>query len=289
MEATFQYLVNGLLAGGVYALVAVGIVLVYKSTAVFNFAVGQMLMFGAFFVLTLTDVGLSIWISIALALALGAIMGLLIERLAMRPLIGQPLVSAVLATLALSYVLDALAKLIWGPRAAALPQFLPRASVEVGGVVFAHELLWCFGGAMLIYLILVIFYQRTNIGLSMRAVAESHQVAEARGIRIRSIFGWTWAIAGIAATAGGILLGYRVGVTQTLSVVALKAFPVVLFGGLDSVPGVLVAGLIVGVLESLAGGFIGTWLMETTPYVILLLVLIFRPYGILGLRRIERI
>lgn len=289
MEAILQYIINGAMMGGVYALLAIGIVLVYKSTAVFNFAIGQMLMLGAFFLWTFNNLGLPVWASLVLSLASGALMGLLIERFAMRPLIGQPLISAVLATLALSYILDAISKLIWGASSESLPEFLPGTSLQLGNVIFAHDLLWVFGIGMVVFIVLITFYQRTRTGLSMRAVAENHRVAEARGIRIRNIFSLTWAIAGMVAVTGGMLLGYRLGVTQFLAVIGLKAFPVVLFGGLDSVPGCLIAGLIVGVVENLAGGLIGTWLMEATPYVILLLVLIFKPYGLFGLMRIERI
>jgi len=289
MELVLQYIVNGLMNGGLYALLAVGIVLVYKSTAVFNFAMGQMLMLGAFFLWSFTNLGLPIWVSIILCLVCGALMGLLIERFTMRPLIGQPLISAVLATLALSYILDALSKLVWGAASESLPKFLPGESIKVGNIVFAHDLLWVAGIAIISVLLLLAFYQRTRTGLSMRAVAESHKVAEARGIKIRNIFSVTWAFAGVIAVIGGMLLGYRLGVTQFLSIISLKAFPVVLFGGMDSIPGVLVAGLIVGVLESLAGGLIGTWLMGSMPYIVLLLALIFRPYGLFGLSRIERI
>lgn len=289
MEAILQYIVIGLMNGGLYALLAMGIVLVYKSTAVFNFAVGQMLMLGAFFLWSFTNLGLPIWIGIPLCLACGALLGLLIERFTMRPLIGQPLISAVLATLALSYILDALSKLVWGSASESLPKFLPGKSIQIGNIVFAHDLLWVFAIAVTAVLLLFVFYQRTRIGLSMRAVAESHKVAEARGIRIRNIFSVTWVLAGIVAVVGGILLGYRLGVTQFLSIIGLKAFPVVLFGGMDSIPGVLVAGLIVGVLESLAGGLIGSWLMGAMPYIVLLLALIFKPYGLFGLSRIERI
>jgi branched-chain amino acid transport system permease protein len=289
MESILQYIVIGLMNGGLYAFLAVGIVLVYKSTAVFNFAMGQMLMLGAFFLWSFTSLGLPIWISILLCLACGALMGLLIERFTMRPLIGQPLISAVLATLALSYILDALSKLVWGAASESLPKFLPGKSIQIGNIVFAHDLLWVFAIALAAVLLLFVFYQRTRIGLSMRAVAESHKVAEARGIRIRNIFSVTWALAGIVAVAGGMLLGYRLGVTQFLSIIGLKAFPVVLFGGMDSIPGVLVAGLIVGVLESLAGGLVGSWLMGSMPYIVLLLALIFKPYGLFGLSRIERI
>ncbi len=290
MEEVLQYIANGLMVGGVYALIALGIVLVYKSTSVFNFAIGQMMMFGAFFFWMCTEqFGLPIWVSLLLGLVGTVIVGLLIERFTLRPLIGQPLLSAVLVTLALVYFLNGVAMGIWGAYPQALPEFLPGAPVSVGGVVFAHDMLWSFFLAMAIFVLLLLFYQRTRVGLAMRATAESHQVAQARGINVRTIFSLSWALCGLIAAVGGMLIAYRLGVSQFLSLVGLKAFPAVMFGGLDSIAGALIGGLTVGVLENLAGGLIAPWMMEITPYIILLLVLIFRPEGLFGLKRIERI
>lgn len=290
MEEVLQYIANGLMVGGVYALIALGIVLVYKSTSVFNFAIGQMMMFGAFFFWMCTEqFGLPIWVSLLLGLVGTVIVGLLIERFTLRPLIGQPLLSAVLVTLALVYFLNGVAMGIWGAYPQALPEFLPGAPVSVGGVVFAHDLLWSFFLAMAIFVLLLLFYQRTRVGLAMRATAESHEIAQARGINVRTIFSLSWAICGVVAAVAGMLIAYRLGVSQFLSLVGLKAFPAVMFGGLDSIAGALIGGLTVGVLENLAGGLIAPWMMEITPYIILLLVLIFRPEGLFGLKRIERI
>ena len=290
MEEVLQYIANGLMVGGVYALIALGIVLVYKSTSVFNFAIGQMMMFGAFFFWMCTEqFGLPIWVSLLLGLVGTVIVGLLIERFTLRPLIGQPLLSAVLVTLALVYFLNGVAMGIWGAYPQALPEFLPGAPVSVGGVVFAHDMLWSFFLAMAIFVLLLLFYQRTRVGLAMRATAESHEIAQARGINVRTIFSLSWAICGVVAAVAGMLIAYRLGVSQFLSLVGLKAFPAVMFGGLDSIAGALIGGLTVGVLENLAGGLIAPWMMEITPYIILLLVLIFRPEGLFGLKRIERI
>ncbi len=290
MEPVFQYIANGLMVGGVYALIALGIVLIYKSTSVFNFAIGQMMMFGAFFFWMCDErFGLPIWASLLLALAGGLVLALLIERFTLRPLIGQPLLSAVLVTLALAYLLNGVAMGIWGAYQQRLPEFLPGAPVSIGGIVFSHDLVWSFFLAMAVFVLLFLFYQRTRVGLAMRATAESHQVAQARGINVRAIFSVSWALCGVIAAVGGILLGYRLGVSQFLSLVGLKAFPAVLFGGLDSIAGALIGGVTVGVLENLAGGLIAPWMMEITPYIILLLVLIFRPEGLFGLKRIERI
>jgi len=290
MEALLQYIANGLMVGGIYALIALGIVLIYKSTGVFNFAIGQMMMFGAFFFWMSTDrFGLPIWTGLLLSLIGSVIVGLLIERFTLRPLIGQPLLSSVLVTLALVYFLNGVAMGIWGAYQYKVAEFLPGAPVSVGGVVFSHDLLWSFFLAMVLFVLLYLFYQRTRMGLAMRATAESHQIAQARGINVRTIFSLSWALCGLIAAVCGMLLAYRLGVSQFLSLIGLKAFPAVLFGGLDSIGGALIGGLTVGLLENLAGGLIAPWLMEITPYIILLLVLIFRPEGLFGLKRIERI
>lgn len=290
MEAVLQYLANGLMAGGVYALIALGIVIVYKSTSIFNFAAGHMMMFGAFFCWTFIErFGLPVWAGILLSLIGGAALGLLIERLTLRRLIGQPILSSIMMTLAVAYLLSGQALLIFGSYQRPLPRFLPGEPVSVGGIVFSNDLLWTFFLAMAIFGLVALFYRRTRVGLAMRATAESHQVAQARGINVRNVFGLTWALAGMVAVAGGILLGYRLGVSQFLSSIGLKAFPAVLFGGIESIPGAIIGGLVIGVLENLAGGLIDPWLMEITPYVVLLLVLVFLPQGLFGLRRIERI
>jgi branched-chain amino acid transport system permease protein len=289
MQTVLQYIANGIMVGGVYALSALGIVLVYKSTSVFNFAIGQMMMLGAFFLWTCVEVfHMPLWLSFIVAVTAGVMLGMLIERLTLRPLIGQPLLSAVLATLALSYFLNGITIGIWGAYQQKLPEFISGA-ITVGGVVFSNDLLWSFIIAMVLFVLLSVLYQKTKMGLLMRATAESHQVAQARGIKVRAIFSWSWALCGFVAAVGGMLLALRLGVSQYIALVGLQAFPAVLFGGLESIPGAIVGGLVVGLLQNLTGGLIAPWLMETTPYVILLLVLIFRPEGLFGEKRIERI
>lgn len=290
MQELLQYIANGLMVGGIYALIALGIVLVYKSTGIFNFIIGQMMMFGAFFFWMFTaQFHWPIVISLLLAIAASGAVGLLVERLTLRPLIGQPLLSSVLVTLALVYLLNGVAMGIWGAYQHSLPDFLPGAPVTIGGIIFAHDLLWSFFLAIAVFLILFVFYQRTRIGLAMRATADSHQIAQARGIDVRHIFALSWALCGVIAGIGGMLLAYRLGVSQFLALVGLKAFPAVLFGGLDSITGALVGGLTVGVLENLAGGLIDPWMSEITPYIVLLLILIVKPDGLFGVKRIERI
>lgn len=290
MEAGLQYVATGLMVGGVYALVALAIVLIYKATGIFNFAVGNIMMFGAFVCWSfMAQLGMNPWLALVLAVLAGAILGWVVDRFAMRPLIGQPILAPVMVTLALAYLFDGLVVLIWGGNVRSFPNFLPGERIYLGPAVVSSDLLWAFVVGLLVFGILVLVFQRSRVGLAMRATAESHLVARARGIKIERIFGIIWAISAAMATLAGVFLAARMGLEVTISVVGLKAFPAVIFGGMESVLGALIGGITVGLLENLAGGFISTWFMDVTPYIVLLLVLIIRPEGLFGQKRIERI
>ncbi len=290
MEAGLQYVATGLMVGGVYALVALAIVLIYKATGIFNFAVGNIMMFGAFVCWSfMAQLGMNPWLALMLAVLAGAILGWVVDRFAMRPLIGQPILAPVMVTLALAYLFDGLVVLIWGGNVRSFPNFLPGERIYLGPAVVSSDLLWAFVVGLLVFGILVLVFQRSRVGLAMRATAESHLVARARGIKIERIFGIIWAISAAMATLAGVFLAARMGLEVTISVVGLKACPAVIFGGMESVLGALIGGITVGLLENLAGGFISTWFMDVTPYIVLLLVLIIRPEGLFGQKRIERI
>lgn len=285
-----QYFVNGLMVGGLYALVALSIVLIVKATAVFNFAIGHLMMFGGLFCWTfMVLLGLPIWLSILLALALAAIIGALIQRLALHPLIGQPPMASLMVTISLMYLLLGLAIMIWRGSIMGLPSFVSIEPMVFGELTISRLFLASFIICMVVFGLLVAIFRYTKIGLHMRATAEDHQVARARGIKVDNVMLITWVIAAIVAAVAGILLGLRVGVGPPMTMIALKAFPAVLVGGIDSIPGALIGGLLVGILEQLAGGLITPALMDIAPYIVLLIVLIFMPYGLFGLRRIERI
>lgn len=284
-----QFLANGFMTGGVYALIALSLVMVLKATGIFNFAIGELLVIGGFLCWTFVEIGLNPWLSVVIGLAIAAIVGLLIERLALRPLIGQPILAPIMVTLALAYLIKGVVLLAWGGQLQTFPRFLPGSPVWLGDVVLSHELVWCFFIAMFIFGLFVWFFQRTRIGLAMRATAEGHQVAQARGIPVRQVFAITWAIGAMIACAGGFLVGYKIGLDVPLAGVGLKAFPAVLFGGLDSIPGAIIGGLAVGIIEALVGGLVQPTLGAVSPFIVLLLVLIVRPDGLFGLRRIERI
>ncbi|MEW6232465.1 MAG: branched-chain amino acid ABC transporter permease [Chloroflexota bacterium] len=290
MTNLLQFLLTGILVGGVYALIALGLVLIYKSSRVFNFAQGDLVMLGGFVTWTLVArLGLPLWASLPVALALAWVAGLLVERLALRPLIGQPILAAVMVTLALSYFFKGFTILLWSADRRVFPEFFPTAPVKLGEIVLSQHLLWTFVVSVLAFGLLTIFFWRTKAGLLMRAAAEDHQVAQSMGISVKGVFAFTWSIAAMVATLGGLLLGSINGVDPTLGAIGLKAFPAVLVGGLESIPGALIGGLTVGIVEGLAAGFIDPSLGEIAPFLVLLLILLFKPQGLFGLKRIERV
>ncbi len=290
MTTFIQYLSTGLLIGGIYALIALGLVLIYKSSGVFNFAQGDLVMLGGFVMWTLlTEFGLPLWVALPIGLAVAWVAGLLVERLALRPLIGQPILSTVMITLALSYFLKGLCILIWSANRKIFPELIGTTPVMMGDVILSRQLLWSFGISIIAFVILAFFFQRSKSGLLMRATAEDHQVAQSMGISVKRIFALTWSIAAMVATLGGLLLGSINGVDPTLGIIGMKAFPAVLVGGLDSVPGALVGGLIVGIVEGLTAGFIDPAPAEIAPFIVLLVILVIKPDGLFGLKRIERV
>lgn len=296
-----QFLVTGLLTGGIYSLVALGLVLIYKSSQIFNFAQGHLLMFSAFITWSLmVQQGWPIWVAILGGATVAVLLGVLIERLALRPLIGQPILATIMMTLALSQIIQGVTILVFGGARQVFPEIFPLKPVIIplGGdmrVVLKVALLWGFGLAMAGVAIFALFFRFTRVGLAMRAAAEDHQLAQSVGLKVRRIFAAAWAIAGVIGLVGGVIIGSISGVEPTLAGIGLKAFPAVLFGGLESIPGAIVGGLLIGVIENLVGGLPANQAIRATnpaeiaPYVILLLVLLFKPDGLFGLKRIERI
>jgi branched-chain amino acid transport system permease protein len=299
-----QFATTGLLAGGPIALTALGLVLIFKSSYIFNFAQGQLLLMGALVTWWFAvEVGLPLWMAIILALILSALLGLAIERLALRPMTGQPLLSIILMTLALSQVLQGMALLLFGgvqrnfPQifAAGKPYRITTPFVYNGNpivVILKQNLTWSFVIAVLGVLIIGAFFRFTKTGLAMRGTSEDHELAQSIGVNIHRVFGLSWALAGIVATVAGILLATSSGLDLSLSVVVLAAFPAVLLGGLESIPGTIVGGLIIGLSQGLVAASriaVVRNAAEIMPYVVLLIVLIIRPEGLFGQKRIERI
>jgi len=286
--------VSGMLFGGLYALVAMGIVLVFKATHVISLAHGQLLAFGAlFFWLPFVGLGLPLWLSLLLCLVLSALLGLVVERFTLRPLIGQPLFSAFLMTFAIFFVLDGIFQLILKGQSWTYPAFLPKGTINIGGINLSVADLVSFAIALVIFFLILVIFQYTRIGLGMRATAEEHQLAQSVGINVRTIFSMVWLLSAVAAAFAGIAIARVMDIYYPLPWIAVKGLIVAIVGGLDSIPGAFVAGLLLGFLENVAAGYldpiVGGGIKDVAAYVLLLFILVVKPYGLLGLVRIERI
>ena len=303
-----QAIVNGFLNGATIGLIALGVVLIYKSSEIFNFAQGHMLMMGAFITWWFAGAhengaelfNLPLGLAILAAFAVAFLVGFVIERFALRPMSGQPLLSIILMTLGLAQLLEGLASIAFGvqPRTNFPAPFPRTESVAIpfplafNGVIFVQKtLIAVFVVAILGSVLFGLFFKFTRVGLAMRAAAEDHELARSAGINVSRMFGLSWAIAGVIATAGGVLLAMLNGASLNLSTVVLVAFPAILLGGLESLPGAIVGGIAVGLAQEFVevSKFIDIRnSSEIAPYVLLLIVLVIRPQGLFGQKRIER-
>lgn len=284
---------NGVLIGLMYALIALGFVLVYKATDAINFAQGELVMIAGFVV----AVALAARAVPALAIALGVVgmagFGFAVERLVLRPMIGRPVVAMIMATIGLAAVLRGAGPLLWGAETKALPLPVPDEPVALGPLLVPP--VYLAGGAVSLLFLAAFgwFFLRSRPGIAMRAVADDQQVAMAMGIHVERYFALAWAMTGVVSALGGVLWGSLLGVDVHLALVGLKVFPVVILGGLDSIPGAVLGGLIVGVVENVAAGYVDPWVgggtKDFAPYVLMILALMIRPYGIFGKRIIERV
>jgi branched-chain amino acid transport system permease protein len=295
MDFFLQLVINGLVVGSIYALVAMGFVIIYKSTSVLNFAQGEFLLLGAYVSLALlTRWHVPFWATVVLTLGFAVALGLAIERLILRPMIGEPVVSVIMVTLGLSSILRAVVQGVWGTDTRPYPEIFPSAPVRIGPVPVSRAYAWSLGCVVVLLVAFSLFFKRSRFGIAMRATAFSQQVALSMGISVRHMFALAWAIAAVVSAIGGILLGaVRTGVDQSLALIGLKVLPVVILGGLDSVLGAIVGGLLIGVLENLAGGYLdplfGGGVKEVAPFVILVSILMLKPYGLFGKVHIERV
>ena len=294
MTEFLQLISMGLMEGGLYALLAVSIVLVYKSTQVASLAHGQILAFGAIFLYVFYGaMGLPFIIAILLAFVATGIMGLVIERATMRPLIGQPLFASFLVTFAVFMFFDGVFQLIIKGGSLSIPPFLPKGVLILGGIKVPMGQLSTFIAALVLFGALGILFRYTKIGLGLRASSEDHQLAQSTGISVKQIFTIIWIISSVVACVAGIATASITDIYYTLPQMGIKGLIVALFGGLESIPGALIGGLLLGVLEYVSAGYLdpilGGGVKEVAAYVMLLLILLIRPYGLFGLVRIERI
>jgi len=293
----FEVLIGGLLSGVMYSLVALGFVLIYKASGVFNFAQGTLVFFAALTFVGLTEHGLSFGAALVVTLAVMVIAGLLIERLVLRPLVNQPQISLFMATIGLSFFIEGLAQLVWGASVRGLDLGIQDEPItqlsDALGINVSKFDLAAAGIAAVLVAALGLFFSRTRIGRALRAVADDHQAALAVGIPLQQIWAIVWAVAGFVALVAGLLWGARNGVQFALTFVALKALPVLILGGFDSIPGAIVGGLIIGATEKLAevylGPYVGGGIEGWFPYVLALLFLLVRPEGLFGEKIIRRI
>ena len=293
----FEVLIGGLLSGVMYALVALGFVLIYKASGVFNFAQGSMLFFAALTCVSLTEFGWPLWVAIAASAVIMWVLGLAIERVVLRPLVNQPEISLFMATIGLSFFIEGLAQLLWGAEVKRLDIGIEDVPLEslmnsFNILVSKFEVIAALVCALLVTA-LALFFSRTKVGRALRAVADDHQAALAVGIPLQQIWGIVWGVAGFVALVAGLLWGARNGVQFSLTFVALKALPVLILGGFTSVPGAIVGGLIIGASEKLAevyiGPFVGGGIEGWFPYVLALMFLLVRPEGLFGEKIIRRI
>ena len=297
MSFFFEVLIGGLLSGVMYSLVALGFVLIYKASGVFNFAQGALVFFAALTFVGLQELKLPFWLALPATLAVMVLLALVIERVVLRPLVNQPQITLFMATIGLAFFIEGLAQMMWGANVRGLDLGLQDEPIQwisdTSGMNISKFDLAAAGVAAVLVAALAVFFNRTRIGRALRAVADDHQAALAVGIPLRQIWTIVWGVAGAVALVAGLLWGARNGVQYALTFVALKALPVLILGGFESVPGAIVGGLIIGASEKLAevyiGPYVGGGIEGWFPYVLALVFLLVRPEGLFGEKIIRRI
>lgn len=293
MGEFIQYMIIGISVGMVYGLIALGVVLIWKSTAVFNFAHGDVVVIGGYAMWTLyVYLGINVWIAIALSIVIAISLGFLIQ-LCFRPLIGEQHMTMIILTFGLAFLLKSIYLMGWGGGMYTLPGFMPTGTFRFGDVAVSQLYVVSFAISAVVFIILALFLRLTKMGLNMRATAGDQRLAQSIGIRVTSVFAVAWMMGIAVACISGIVMTTLVRVSPQLAVLTLKAIPVVILGGMESIPGCLVGGFIIGCVESLTSGYLtpvlGVDVGEVAPFVVMILFLLVRPYGLFGLKTIERV
>lgn len=290
MSTFLNLLAYGLADGAILALAALGFVLIYKATGVINFAQGEFLLVGAYLMYTAWVVlGLPMVAAVVIGIVAATLVGVLVERLILRPMVGEDPISIIMVTIGLAMLLKAVVQMFYGTNPRSQPAILPRGSVELLGATLPVNRLLVIVIAAVVLTAFTLFFSRSKHGIAMRAVADDQQAAMTMGISVRKIFALSWALAAVSAFIAGILLADLSAVDQNIASFGLMVFPVVILGGLDSVPGTIVGGLTIGLLSQFVAGYWDPGLATVVPYVVLVLILLVKPYGLFGETRIERV
>ena len=288
-----EVVIAGLLTGIMYSLVALGFVLIFKASGVFNFAQGAMVLFAALTLVGLMEHGVPVWAALLLSVVVMIILAFMIERFMLRHLINQDGIILFMATIGLTFLLQGSGEMMWGSNVKPLDIGIPNESFEIGGVLLNEFDLFAAASGAVLVTVLSVFFHYTRIGRALRAVADDHQAAMAVGIPLKTIWVIVWSVAGFVGLVAGIMWGAKSGVQFSLSLIALKALPVLILGGFTSVPGAIVGGLIIGVGEKVAeiywGPLVGGAIENWFAYMLALAFLVFRPQGLFGERIIERV
>lgn len=286
----FEVTLAGIGSGGLYALAGVAFVLIYKATMVVNLAIGEMMMLGAYFMFAATSgTGWPIWLGILIAIAGSGLLGAIIERAAIRPLIGQSRVAAFMVTLGLSSILAGTAQLFWGADEETLPAFFPAAPITVGPAMVQSKVFYGFLIVMALIAVALALFRFSRGGVALRATASDQGAAYSMGINVPRVFSLAWIVGAMIAAVAGIVVASISGLSPVLATFGLSVMVVALVGGMDSMAGALVAGFVVGLVESWTISYVGTQYRTVATFTLLIVIMIIRPYGLFGTREIERL
>jgi branched-chain amino acid transport system permease protein len=290
MPELIQLAVNGLANGAILALAALGFVVIYKATGAINFAQGQFLAIGAYLVYVGAETfGLPWPLAVLFAMVGGGLLGVGVERFVLRLLVGEQPIAVIMVTIGLAAFLQAVVQFIWGTTPLEFPRFIPDGTITLVGATVPVDRIVAIAVAVAVLVIFSLFFQRSRSGIAMRAVADDQQAALVMGISVRRVFALSWALAAVSAVVGGVLVANILGVSGDVATFGLAVFPVVILGGLDSIPGTIVGGAVIGLLITFTARYFGGGLQIVVPFVVIALVLLIRPYGLFGQARIERV
>jgi len=294
MELLLMTLTTGIMVGGIYALVALGWVLIYKCSGVLNLAMGELTLIGAYISLSFYTMGIPFLLSLLFSLIIGFILGILTERIFLDKLIGEPVLSVIMVTVGLSFFFKGIIEFAWGTDTRVFdPPIFSIEPIRIGPLIIGQVYLWSFVAAILLLIIFVSFFKYTRWGLAMQATADDEMAALSLGVSARFVYAVAWAIAFMAAGVGGSLLGNINGLNISVGFLGLLVLPAVVLGGLNSIPGAIVGGIIIGILQNLCGAYLDKYfpggVKEIAPFVFMAVFLLFKPYGLWGWERIERV